>query len=146
MHGDADTRAMTAQTSSRAAVAAVGALLMTANAFAQTLGVPRTPWGDPDLQGTFTNKDEVGTPLERPREFVGRRLEDITPVEVAAILKKRQEDRPRVQADASGRIGPTEWQSQVDLTNGSRLWFVTSPPDGKIPPLTVEAHARTVAR
>ena len=137
---------MTAQTSSRAAVAAVGALLMTANAFAQTLGVPRTPWGDPDLQGTFTNKDEVGTPLERPREFVGRRLEDITPVEVAAILKKRQEDRPRVQADASGRIGPTEWQSQVDLTNGSRLWFVTSPPDGKIPPLTVEAHARTVAR
>jgi hypothetical protein len=146
MHGDADTRAMTAQTSSRAAVAVVGALLMTANAFAQTLGVPRTPWGDPDLQGTFTNKDEVGTPLERPREFVGRRLEDITPVEVAAILKKRQEDRPRVQADASGRIGPTEWQSQVDLTNGSRLWFVTSPPDGKIPPLTVEAHARTVAR
>jgi hypothetical protein len=63
MHGDADTRAMTAQTSSRAAVAVVGALLMTANAFAQTLGVPRTPWGDPDLQGTFTNKDEVGTPV-----------------------------------------------------------------------------------
>ena len=70
---------MTAQTSARAAVALVAALLMTANAFAQTLGVPRTPWGDPDLQGTFTNKDEAGTPLERPREFEGRRIDDCPP-------------------------------------------------------------------
>ena len=137
---------MTARTSSRVAVAVVAALLTTANAFAQTLGVPRTPWGDPDLQGTFTNKDEVGTPLERPSEFEGRRIKDVTPAEVAAILKKRQDDRPRVQAVASGRIGPTEWQSQVDLTKASRLWFVTSPPDGKISPLTVEAHARAAAR
>ena len=98
---------MTAQGLSRAAVAVVAALLMTANAFVQAPGVPRTPWGDPDLQGTFTNKDEVGTPLERPREFEGRRVEDFPPAEVAAILKKRDEDRPRVQADASGRIGPT---------------------------------------
>jgi hypothetical protein len=137
---------MTAQTSSRAAIAVLAALLMTANGFAQTLGVPRTPWGDPDLQGTFTNKDEVGTPLERPREFEGRRIDDITPAEIAAILKKRDEDRPRVQADAPGRIGPIEWQNQVDLTKGSRLWFVTSPPDGKIPPLTGDAHARAAAR
>jgi hypothetical protein len=26
---------------------------------------PRTPWGDPDLQGNFTNVYENGTPLER---------------------------------------------------------------------------------
>ena len=109
-------------------------------AFAQTHGVPRTPWGDPDLQGTFTNKDEVGTPFERPGEFEGRRIEDITPAEVAAILKKRHDDRPEAQAVASGRVGPIEWQSQVDLTKGSRLWFVTSPLDGKIPPLTAEAR------
>src|SRR5262249_54750531 len=41
--------------------------------------VPRkTPWGDPDLQGNYTNKYEYGTPFERPREFDGRRLEDVT--------------------------------------------------------------------
>jgi hypothetical protein len=137
---------MTARTSSGAAAAVVAVLLIAANAFAQTPGVARTPWGDPDLQGTFTNKDEVGTPLERPSEFEGRRIEDITPAEVAAILKKRLDDRPRVVAAAPGRIGPIEWQSQVDLTKGSRLWFVTSPPDGKIPPLTVEGHARAAAR
>ena len=30
---------------------------------------PRTPWGDPDLQGTYTNTYENGTPLERPDEM-----------------------------------------------------------------------------
>ena len=35
---------------------------------------PRTPWGDPDLQGNYTNKYEANTPLERPDEFTGRRL------------------------------------------------------------------------
>jgi len=27
---------------------------------------PHTSWGDPDLQGWFTNENEDGTPLERP--------------------------------------------------------------------------------
>jgi hypothetical protein len=124
---------------------AVTALLMSASAFAQTHRVPRTPWGDPDLQGTFTNKDEVATPFERPREFEGRLAGDITPAEVAAILKKRHDDRPAVLAAAPGRIGPIEWQSKTDLTKGSRLWFVSSPPDGKIPPLVAEGRARAAA-
>ena len=39
---------------------------------------PRTPWGDPDLQGTYTNKYEQSTPLERPDQFAGRRVEDVS--------------------------------------------------------------------
>ena len=31
--------------------------------------VPRTPWGDPDLMGTYTNK--MFTPLQRPPELAG---------------------------------------------------------------------------
>ena len=38
----------------------------------QAQGGPRTPWGDPDLQGTYTNTYEQGTPLERPEQFAGR--------------------------------------------------------------------------
>jgi len=34
---------------------------------------PRTPWGDPDFQGTYTNIYENGTPLERPDQFAGRK-------------------------------------------------------------------------
>jgi len=130
----------------RLAVAAVVALLQSASALAQTHAVRRTPWGDPDLQGTYTNKNEVSTPFERPAAFEGRRIEDISPAEVAAVLKKRDDDRPGVQAVAPGRVGPIEWQSQVDLTKGSRLWFVTSPRDGHIPPLTAEARTRAAGR
>ena len=32
--------------------------------------VPRTPWGHPDLQGTWNNS--TITPLERPAKFAGR--------------------------------------------------------------------------
>src|SRR5581483_6967734 len=52
---------------------------------------PRTPWGDPDLQGTYTNKYEQGTPFERPAEFAGKRMEDITPEELKQVAKRRQE-------------------------------------------------------
>ena len=40
---------------------------------------PRTPWGDPDIQGAYTNSNESQTPMERPEELEGRRLEDISP-------------------------------------------------------------------
>ena len=40
---------------------------------ARSYTAPRTPWGDPDLQGTYTYKYEQSTPLERPDEFVGVR-------------------------------------------------------------------------
>ena len=52
---------------------------------------PRTPWGDPNLQGNYTNKYEQSTPLERPEEFVGRRVEDVTGAELADILEKRHQ-------------------------------------------------------
>src|SRR6266487_6580795 len=34
---------------------------------------PKTPWGDPDLQGIYTSDDLMDTPIERPVEF-GNRL------------------------------------------------------------------------
>ncbi len=33
---------------------------------------PKTPWGDPDLQGTWTSDDCIGTPLNRPANFGDR--------------------------------------------------------------------------
>src|SRR4051812_9412769 len=30
---------------------------------------PRTPWGDPDLQGIWPGTDFVGVPLQRPASF-----------------------------------------------------------------------------
>ena len=62
-------------------------------AFAQDkrYAAPRTPWGHPDLQGTYSNDDETGTPMERPAQFAGKRQEDLTPDEFAALVKDRNE-------------------------------------------------------
>jgi hypothetical protein len=112
---------------------------------------PRTPWGDPDLQGDYSNKYEQGTPLERPEEFAGRRLDDIKGDELSAILQERQ-DRVLLSVtlaggDPAGNLGgPLHWQDQFDINKGSRPWFITEPSDGKIPSITPEARARAAAR
>src|SRR5882672_5893627 len=69
---------------------------------------PRTPWGDPDIHGNYTNKYEQGTPFERPRELDGKTLDQIGPAELAEILKARQknsiERAPFNGGDPEGRI------------------------------------------
>src|SRR4029453_8496237 len=32
----------------------------------KTYTPPKTPWGDPDLQGTWTRDDSINTPMQRP--------------------------------------------------------------------------------
>jgi hypothetical protein len=109
----------------------------------------RLPWGDPDISGNFTTKDEANTPFERPDEFAGRRIEDVTQNELAAAIKARQR---QALADApypgggSRALGvaiavPIHWFDNLDAEN-SRPWFVTDPPDGKVPPITDEARKR----
>ena len=44
--------------------------------------VPRTPWGEPDLEGIWTVNDTHGVPLERPVGLSGK--EQLTPTEAAA--------------------------------------------------------------
>jgi hypothetical protein len=112
---------------------------------------PRTPWGDPDLQGNYTNKYEQGTPFERPVEFAGRKIEDLKNDELKDILQERQ-DRALLSitlagGDPAGNLGgPLWWQDQFEVNKGSRPWFVIDPTDGKIPPMTQPAQQRIAAR
>src|SRR5258708_6673266 len=105
----------------------------------------RTPWGDPDLQGSFSNLNEDGTPLERPAQFEGRRLEDIKGAELAAI-KKAVQDRTIETFQGPLHAPQHFWQDDLNLVKGSQAWFIVDPPDGKIPPLTADAKQRTAAR
>jgi hypothetical protein len=112
---------------------------------------PKTPWGDPDLQGNYTNKYEQGTPFERPAELEGKTLADIQAKELAEIIQKRQqraiENAPFLSGDPTGTIaGPMEFRDIYEVARASRPWFVTDPVDGKIPPLTPEARQRIAAR
>ena len=45
----------------------------------KTYTAPKTAWGDPDLQGNYTNKDESGIPFERPSEFEGKKIDERSP-------------------------------------------------------------------
>src|SRR4051812_50139433 len=53
--------------------------VISAQSGAKAYTAPRTPWGDPDLQGIYTNSDESGIPMARPAEFAGKRPEEGTP-------------------------------------------------------------------
>ena len=108
---------------------------------------PKTPWGDPDLQGNYTNKYETSTPFERPKEFEGRRMEDISAKELEAAVARRQEDTlARAKffgGDPQGLIGNSaEFRDIYEIAKGSRPWFVIDPQDGKIPPVLPEAQKR----
>jgi hypothetical protein len=132
---------------------AAGAIAFTAHLAAQapSAGTPlRTPWGDPDLQGYYTNKYEYGTPFERPAGFEGRRPSDFTKAELTALMVKRQQEAldraPFLGGDPTGQIGNSaEFRDIYEVTKGSRAWFVIDPPDGKIPALLAAAKARLSA-
>ena len=106
---------------------------------------PRTPWGDPDLQGNYTNVYENGTPLERPDQFAGRDLDDIKGTELREI--KEAARRRTIEAFNAPINAPDNWwQPALALGKGSQAWLVVDPKDGKIPPLTPEAQQRIAAR
>jgi hypothetical protein len=103
---------------------------------------PRTAWGDPDIDGVYTNKDETSIPFERPKEFTGRSLEDITPHELATLIEQRR--AAREYRDVNPPPGfvqsPPHWNEHS--FNNSRAWLVVDPADGQIPPLKPEARVR----
>lgn len=113
---------------------------------------PKTPWGDPDIQGVFTTKDEANTPFERPDEWAGKRMADITPKEFAeAIAKRQQEAVERAPflgggdelIEAGVAIGiPIHFLDNLTAKN-SRPWFIIDPAEGKIPALAPGAAAYT---
>jgi hypothetical protein len=106
---------------------------------------PRTPWGDPDLQGTYSNAFENGTPLERPQQFEGRRIEDVKGDELLEI-KKAAHERALIGVGGGLHAPDFFWQNYYELEKGAQAWLVVDPPDGKVPTVTAEGRQRTAAR
>jgi hypothetical protein len=102
--------------------------LFTAIVGAQSVAIPRTPWGDPDIQGTYTNSNESGIPMERPAEFAGRRLEDVKPEELAKLIDQRA----------------VRWYENYQAKN-SRAWMIQDAPDYRMPATTEDAKRRAAA-
>jgi len=118
---------------------------------------PRTPWGEPDLQGTwdFTTI----TALERPAQFAGR--EFLTESEAAALEKQINEQRYKTEESSPGSLGGVpRAESDPGIYNLAWWWgpngrklvktrrssLVVDPPDGRIPALTPQAQTVSRAR
>ena len=96
---------------------------------------------------TTPTSTEYGTPFERPAAFAGKRVDEVSAQELADLMKKRQQEAldraPFFGGDPEGKIGNSaEFRDIYEVTKGSRAWFVTNPPDGKIPPVLPEARSR----
>ena len=119
--------------------------------------IAHTPWGDPDLQGTwdFTTI----TSLERPAQFAGR--EFLTESEAAALEKQINQQRYQTEETSPGSLGGVpRAESDPGIYNLAWWWepngrrlvrtrrssLVVEPRDGRIPPLTPQAQAIQRAR
>ena len=131
----------------------VGALvlLVPLAVFAQTAKSwtpPKTPDGQPDLQGIWTTA--TLTPLERPAELAGK--EFFTEKEAAEYEKRlldqgNRDRRPgTASADVAGAYNEFWFERGSKVVESRRTSLVVDPPDGKIPALTPEAQKRQAAR
>ncbi len=116
-----------------------------AHSAAKTWVQPKTPWGDPDLQGTWTDDDCIGTPMNRPTNF-GNRLY-YTEQELAdreKQIEKRHETElvETVAPDARGGTGPPGHWGESARRPCKQTSLVVDPPDGQTPALVPEAVDR----
>ena len=126
--------------------AAALALLTPMSVTAQA--TPKTPWGDPDLQGTYTNK--TITPLERP-ESLGDK-EFLTNEEVASQEQARLDRNeelllaPPRRTSAGGNVGGYNnfWLDGGTRPTG-RTSLISDPPTGRMPPRTSSGMSRKSA-
>ena len=113
-------------------------------ASAKPYSPPKTPWGDPDIQGGWTNVNENGIPLQRPDNLTGKSLDEVDDSELAELARERDQARVAGAAAIGGRdtgAGPVHWYEHYGAKN-SRAWMISDPKDGRTPPLTAEAQKR----
>jgi hypothetical protein len=98
---------------------------------------PRTPWGHPDLQGTWTTDDARSVPLQRAPEFGERRL--LSDQEYADRKRRDDETRGDVRVAAGTFVG------EVGSRTHRQTSLVVEPANGRVPARTPAADQRMAA-
>jgi hypothetical protein len=103
--------------------------------------VPRTAWGDPDLQGQWNS--QTSTPLERPLTGLRAEKDALTDDEAESLEVEHlaRGDRPPGPGDPG-----TYNAFWFDRGKGlNRTALIIDPPDGRVPAYTPEADERLAA-
>jgi hypothetical protein len=110
---------------------------------------PRTPWGDPDLQGVWN--DATSTPLQRPGTVGGKDV--LTDEEAAEFQAALAHDLTRDRRDGGpeadvNRAYNDHWMDarRLKITADRRTSLIVDPPDGRMPPLVPLSPERQQAR
>jgi hypothetical protein len=99
---------------------------------------PRTPWGDPDLQGVWSSDDLENVPMSRPAQFKELYLDD---AQFAA--RQAQVDRGAKQRDTSA-----ESSFRFDYARRAmrQTSLIVDPPDGRLPAIKPAVQSRIMPR
>jgi hypothetical protein len=98
---------------------------------------PKTPWGDPDISGTWSSDDLRNVPVQRPAEF-GNRAE-LTDAEYA----KRLADNGDARTRELNRVGA--FRNDVGTRTFRQTSLVVEPADGRLP-IAAEAQKEVERR
>jgi hypothetical protein len=105
----------------------------------------RTPWGEPDLQGIWT--DETETPFQRSPKYANQEF----------FTESQRAELDRVRSQLGGRDARGDRGSEADVAGaynsvwggrkrtGTRTSMIIDPTDGRIPPLTAAAQKTAAA-
>jgi hypothetical protein len=123
-----------------AAISAVISMSVTRTSGQAPAAALKTPWGEPDLQGIWT--DENDTPFQRSPKYANQEF----------FTEEQRADFDRVRATLRGRDNRGERGSERDVSGaynnvfgalkrtGKRTSMIVDPPDGRIPSLTPDAE------
>ena len=116
-----------------------------AQAAEQPYTAPRTPDGQPDLQGFWTN--QTYTRLERPDSVTSPFYteEEVAAIEGRAATRESAQTEPGTIPDvhyAFPQFGLD--RSQSTFARNLRTSLIVDPPNGKLPPVTAEGQRRAV--
>ena len=105
----------------------------------------RTPWGEPDLQGIWT--EEFDTPLQRPTRFANQ--EFFTEAQRQELNRQRAayySDDARLQRFSALEDGVMYNTTFLTIKRaGPRTSLIVDPPNGRLPPQTSEAQRAAAA-
>ena len=109
--------------------------------------LPRTPWGEPDLQGVWN--DATSTPLQRPNGA----KDALSDEEAASFQEELANDLSRDRRDGGAdadvnRAYNEHWMDsrRLKITADHRTSLIVDPADGRIPPLVKLSPEREKVR